>query len=534
MTNDSALFPPRPKWEERGYRPDEYSRWIRGDWRPVAELWAELKPPSTAPLRRGPGDDAPFHNAPPYESLPVSRADLPPGVILSRDMTAFIREEEVCWEMETVKDDNGNDVEVRYSAVALPLYEGRMIGQFDFSEKGWVSGKGRSAVWHEIRWSQKHIEPQYLMLKAHVLGSGIGYAGPKIAYMRIASATNSRTMTSTFLDGPPAGDSVFFFRSTTASPIDCALIVGAFGTFSYDFQVRNRLGGLNMSEFVIVETAVPAMRRSEQLTAAVVGAVQRLSINDKTFAPSLLQIAAALPRQGAEIGTVSEWALTPHERLRVRCILDAAVAAFYGLNLDDLKWILKDCDHPVAEVTNKAFARKLDPKGFWRVDKAEPPERRHTVLTLAAFADLQTLIAAGVPRDDAIAAFCGQRHPDQPPLPQVESLIGSIEPDGWMLADHFRLADLGLGHDDRAQHPQPVAPALGPRFYDWQLAQDPAESWRECELHARNLLGAEGFERLKAELEGRAIDPANAEGTRSGQGEAKHTGRDKQQGGLFD
>ena len=26
---------------------------------------------------------------------------------------------------------------------ALPLYEGRMIGQFDFSEKGWVSGKGR-------------------------------------------------------------------------------------------------------------------------------------------------------------------------------------------------------------------------------------------------------------------------------------------------------------------------------------------------------------------------------------------------------
>ena len=42
MTNDSKLFPPRPKWEEKGYRPDEYSRWLKGDWRPIEELWAEL------------------------------------------------------------------------------------------------------------------------------------------------------------------------------------------------------------------------------------------------------------------------------------------------------------------------------------------------------------------------------------------------------------------------------------------------------------------------------------------------------------
>ena len=42
MTNDSKLFPPRPKWEAQGYRPDEYSRWIKGNWRPIEELWGEL------------------------------------------------------------------------------------------------------------------------------------------------------------------------------------------------------------------------------------------------------------------------------------------------------------------------------------------------------------------------------------------------------------------------------------------------------------------------------------------------------------
>ena len=31
MTGDSKLFPPRPKWEEKGYRPDEYSRWLKGE-----------------------------------------------------------------------------------------------------------------------------------------------------------------------------------------------------------------------------------------------------------------------------------------------------------------------------------------------------------------------------------------------------------------------------------------------------------------------------------------------------------------------
>ena len=56
-----------------------------------------------------------------------------------------------------------------------------------------------------------------------------------------------------------------------------------------------------------------------------------------------------------------------------------------------------------------------------------------------------------------------------------------------MLPETLRLADYGLGHDERAKHPQPVASRLGPRFYDWQLAQTAEESWRECEIHAKNL-----------------------------------------------
>ena len=58
-----------------------------------------------------------------------------------------------------------------------------------------------------------------------------------------------------------------------------------------------------------------------------------------------------------------------------------------------------------------------------------------------------------------------------------------------MLPETLRLVDYGLGHDERALEPQPVASRLGPRFSDWQLAQSADESWRECHLHARNSLG---------------------------------------------
>jgi len=47
--------------------------------------------------------------------------------------------------------------------------------------------------------------------------------------------------------------------------------------------------------------------------------------------------------------------------------------------------------------------------------------------------------------------------------------------------------DYGLGHDDRAKEPQPVASRLGPRFLPWQLEQGVEESWEECARHAERL-----------------------------------------------
>ena len=159
---------------------------------------------------------------------------------------------------------------------------------------------------------------------------------------------------------------------------------------------------------------------------------------------------------------------------------DAIAACWYGLTRADLEQAFAECDLPRGTAT-----QQFDVKGFWRVDKDRDPELRHTVLTLVAFQDLEEKIrACGGDRDDGIEAFLAQND-------------GS----GWLLPEALRLTDYGLGHDKRADEQQPVASRAGPRFYDWQLAQSPEESWRECRVHARNLLGEAGYRDLLAEIE---------------------------------
>jgi hypothetical protein len=403
MTNDSKLFPPRPQWEAKGYRADEYGHWLKGDWYELAGA-------------------------------------VPDDAILSSDRTHYIK-------ISNVED------------VALPLYEGRMIGQFDFSQKGWVSGKGRTAVWQDMDFNSKFIQPQYLMgLKSLINDSPKGYLHPKVTYMSISSATNSRTTYSTYLNIVPAGHSISFFRSSLHSSTDCLLVVGFFGTFTFDYQIRVRLGGLNMSEFVMSETALPSRNKLSKIQNSFIRIVSSLAIPHQSFACDWQKLSAYISQK---YNWYSLWAITPYERLRLRSILDAIVAELYGLEIEDFAWILKDSDLPKEQINDKTYSRTLDAKGFWRIDKDKDPELRHTVLSQITFQEIKKI--------------------------GLEAFLNLNNGEGWMIPDTIRLADYGLGHDDRAQTHQPVAERLDARYLDWQLQSTPEASWLECERHAANL-----------------------------------------------
>lgn len=399
MTSDSRLFPPRPKWEARGYQPDEYGHWLKGGWADYGG--------------------------------PQHILDRPPDLVLSRDGRQAIR-------VDDIED------------VALPLYEGRMIGQFDFSEKGWVSGKGRSAVWRDIPFDEKVIEPQYLMSHKNYItavnrsGDPKAVRGIKPCFMDVSSATNKRTMIASVVWDAPCGNKVPVLKPRDSYE-NSAKLIACLNSFVFDYAIRNRLGGLTINYFIAEESPLPEPNMVSSLLAK--NALNLLTCNAPLF--------SVLRQQANDKSETS--ALTDHERARLRAINDAVFFYIFRLNWCDAHHIMDECDEPLT-ITASSNSRKLNPKGFWRVDKDKDPELRHTVLSLVAFHDLQK---------KGLGAFLSQNNGE-----------------GWMIPETLRLADYGLGHDDRAREYQPVAERLGPRFYDWQLGEDVERSWEECAAHA--------------------------------------------------
>ena len=393
MTNDSQLFPERPKWEAKGYQPDEYGHWLKGPWQDY--------------------------------SGPTHILERQRGLILSRDGRQSMH-------VEQIED------------VALPLYEGRMIGQFDFSEKGWASGKGRSAVWRDIPYEKKVIEPQYLMGIDTAIDNGM-QNGLKSPILNIGSATNCRSVVSSLIGGFPCNHALNPITFTVPEYVLYAPSV--LNSFIFDYDVRQRLGGLNLSFFVLDESVFPRINNIECLKLLTLS----LCAVHKCYAIAWENYT------NRKSSWRRCWAISSHERCRTRSMSDALIAYLYGLCWDDFRYILKDTDFPSNYYSREATCN-LDPKGFWRVDKEKDPELRQTALSLIAFHDLQ---------EQGLEGFLNQN-----------------DGKGWMIPEALRLADYGLGHDARAREHQQVASRLGPRFYEWQVNEDVARSWEECKAHA--------------------------------------------------
>jgi Eco57I restriction-modification methylase len=360
--------------------------------------------------------------------------------------------------------------------VALPLYQGVMINQFDPASAAWVSGTGNRAVWESLPWSGKAVRPQFLIAERDyrdVIGER---GGLRVCFRDVARTADQRTMISALSPDLPCGNIVPVLRTSVSDPPLLSLLLNS---WAFDWTERLRQVGTHLNYFIIEQA--PLCRPSLSLRHALDAVAARLGMAMINFAPYWLQRRALMP-DGA--GWSLTWALSTHERLRLRALADAVVAMYFDLDADSLAWILRDCDHPREKLRSAGFTRNLDPKGFWRVDKEQDPELRHTVLTLAAFHDLQDCISScGGDRDRGIATFTGQNNGD-----------------GWMLPETLCLVELGLGHNDQARKPQPVRSRLGERFLPWQLEQSAEGSWAECERHARVLLGPEAFAQLQAQV----------------------------------
>lgn len=75
----------------------------------------------------------------------------------------------------------------------LPLYEGRMVHQFDHSAKAYGSGHGRSAVWQPSPPNSTPVKPHYFVAEKYAIKKG--WRGiPRAGYCEISGHANERTI----------------------------------------------------------------------------------------------------------------------------------------------------------------------------------------------------------------------------------------------------------------------------------------------------------------------------------------------------
>ena len=250
-----------------------------------------------------------------------------------------------------------------------------MIGQHDFSQKGWVSGKGRTAVWRSIPFDNKQIEPQYLVALDTLQEWRKVKNGFKVAIMDITSSTNTRSMVAVATSFFPFGHSAPVLTISGGRFEDTLAMAAILNSFVFDFAARPRVSGVHFTLSILDQCPLP--RKDERNLLALphlVRRVARLSFIHRRFAPEWL-LVDQLDNGALSLEWKQWWAVTEADRLRLRVELDAIVADMYGLSPDQFDWIVRD--------------DPSDPKSFYRVDRELTFPERLTSLSAAAFRALK-------------------------------------------------------------------------------------------------------------------------------------------------
>lgn len=252
-----------------------------------------------------------------------------------RPRRVYMREIDMGTDRELFDDD----------PTGVPLYEGRMVDQFDYRAKGYRSGRGRAADWEDLPFGStgKSIQPQWYIPGDKVPDKCVERMGKyRIGFCDVASPTNERTLVAALLPpGNICGDKVptiTFEGDTSGWPL--MLWRGVANSYAMDFIARKKVS-LKMSYTVVDSLPVPRLDRDDPRTRQLVSRCLRLSCTGTEMIPFWNHLAEedwVRPTSGAaEI----PGELDDEARLQICAEVDAIVARdLFGLTRPELEYLL--------------------------------------------------------------------------------------------------------------------------------------------------------------------------------------------------
>lgn len=201
----------------------------------------------------------------------------------------------------------------------LPLYEGKMIHQFDHrfaKPRYWVDEKeGRAGI----------------LGRPPDTGQTLDYQDYRMGFRRIGRNTDEHTMIATIL--PPnhfASESFNLSNGRSLTYGELLVLVSCLNSFTLDYCLRQRVSA-NINMFYAYQLPVPRLTEQDAAFQPIVSRAVRLICTTPVYDDLAREICLGSHKNGAT---------NPVERARLRAELDGLVAHLYGLTEEEFVHIL--------------------------------------------------------------------------------------------------------------------------------------------------------------------------------------------------
>jgi hypothetical protein len=251
----------------------------------------------------------------------------------------------------------GNDRDrFRDAPPGLPVYEGRMVAQYDYRAKGYRGGRGRSADWEEYPFDSpdKAIRPQWWVPRELVPGKlGDRVDRYRVGFCDVTSPTNERSLIAALLPpGVIAGDKVPTITFPAGWEWAYLPWLAVANSHTSDFLVRRKVS-LKMSYTVLDSLPFPRLHVDDPLVSRLAPLVLRLSCTGPEMLAYWNQMAMhgwvqPLAPDGQLPGLLDE-----DQRLAARAEIEVIVVRdLYGLGRAEAEYLLGT--FPIVERREKA------------------------------------------------------------------------------------------------------------------------------------------------------------------------------------
>ncbi|WP_336879688.1 Eco57I restriction-modification methylase domain-containing protein [Rhodococcus globerulus] len=222
--------------------------------------------------------------------------------------------------------------------VMVPMYEAKMLHHFDHRWATYEAGSIRDVTGEEKKDPNFAVLPRYWVEKAEVTDrlDGRWKHAWLLGFRKICRATDERTLVDFTFPSAGLGDSGNILFPTRGNPGE---LLGALSSLAADYVLRQKLGGINLNFFQIQQIAVLPPNSPDVPTPWQVETQLADWINSRVIELNFTNTGSLMfAHELSDAGAPFVW--DPERRFLLRAELDAAFFHLYGVNREDVDYIL--------------------------------------------------------------------------------------------------------------------------------------------------------------------------------------------------